>query len=352
VLFVPGGGRTGIGESARTLILADAARARWPDSRIGFITGEDHARLPGDGFERHTVAGRVSRSVEDVNRWLRELAPDLVVFDGRGQGSQIACASRCGARTVYIAAIPTTRRRVFRWSRLRRLDQIWIRRDFVDPAADLRFPEKARLLLARHTTAHFVQAICPPSDPVRLEGLRRQLGLGADRYVLFAPGGGGWKLGDRPVSELFAEAAAQVRKSWNGHCVVVLGPLYRGGLREIEGGTVVPALSTHEMAALVGGAEIVATGGGGLMGQALAARRVCVAAPTGGSDQPERVQRCAEAGLLVASPLSPDAIARRVLDLLGDPSRHAALTRNVERSGVGNGLPRAVALLEGLLAAS
>ena len=64
MLFVPGGGRTGIGESARTLILADAARARWPDSRIGFITGEDHARLPGDGFDRPGESRMVSKPLD------------------------------------------------------------------------------------------------------------------------------------------------------------------------------------------------------------------------------------------------------------------------------------------------
>jgi hypothetical protein len=349
LLFVPGGGRTGLGESIRTLVLAQAARERWPEARVGFLTDEQHVRLPSDDFERHTVTGRVSRNVASVNRLLRDLAPDLVVFDGRGQGAQIACASRAGARTVYIAAIPTMRRRVFRWSRLWRLDQIWIRRDIVDPRGDFTLGERLRLRLAARPEAHFIQAISPVPDAARLGALRHRLGLGEDPYLLFAPGGGGWQHEGRPVPEFFAEAAGRVHEATGRPCVAVMGPLYEGRPAGAAGVILVPALSPHEMIDLVSGAHLVACGGGGLMGQALATGRICVAAPAGGADQPGRIRRCEEAALLAASPLAADAIAQRVLGLLEDGERRAAFRQCIERSGLGNGLPHAVALLEGLL---
>ncbi len=351
VLFVPGGGRTGLGESIRTLVLARAVRERWPEARVGFLTDEQHVRLPSDDFERHTVTGRVSRNVASVNRLLRDLAPDLVVFDGRGQGVQIACASRAGARTVYIAAVPTMRRRVFHWSRLRRLDQIWIRRDIVDPRGDLTFGERLRLRLAARPQAHFIQAISPVPDAGRLGALRQRLGLGEDPYLLFAPGGGGWQHDGRPVPEVFAEAAGRVHEATGRACVAVMGPLYEGRPSGAAGVILVPALSPNEMIDLVSGAHLVACGGGGLMGQALATGRICVAAPAGGDDQPGRIRLCEEAGLLAASPLAAEAIAERTLGLLEDAERRAAFRHCIERSGLRNALPHALALMEGLLAA-
>lgn len=351
LLFIPGGGRMGLGESVRSLVLAHGARERWPESRVSFITDEQHVRLASDAFERHTVVGRVSRNVEAVNRLLCELEPDLVIFDGRGRSAQIACASRTGARTVYIAALPTTRRRAFRWSRLRWLDHLWIRRDFVDPWCDLTLGERVRLRIARGAEVHFVQAIHPHPEARRLAALRDRIGLGGEPYLLFAPGGGGWEHGGRPVSDLFAAAARRVKDASGRSCVVVLGPLYPGRMPAADGVTVVFALSPPEMIDLVGGAEIVATGGGGLMGQALASGRICIAAAAGGSDQPGRIRRGEEAGLLVASPLTADAIAERVLNLLRDPPRRAELAQRIDRSRLGNGLPEALDLLEGLLAA-
>ena len=62
-VFVPGGGENGAGETTRARILADALRERLPACRLGFLTGERHPGLARDGFEQHTVPGRVSRSV-------------------------------------------------------------------------------------------------------------------------------------------------------------------------------------------------------------------------------------------------------------------------------------------------
>jgi hypothetical protein len=104
-----------------------------------------------------------------------------------------------------------------------------------------------------------------------------------------------------------------------------------------------------ETITLVCGALPVVSGGGGFMDQALAAGRVCVAAPAGGSDQPDRLRRCEEAGIVVASPLCAEALADRTLAVLGDDERMAAIRQRVERSGLRNGLPHALTLVEGLL---
>jgi len=85
-LFVPGGGKNGLGESARSLVLAQAVEARWPGARIGFVTGSEHPRLPQDRFERHTVPGRVSRSIEAVSAIFVGDVPSVDVVGARAAG--------------------------------------------------------------------------------------------------------------------------------------------------------------------------------------------------------------------------------------------------------------------------
>jgi hypothetical protein len=241
------------------------------------------------------------------------------------------------------------RRRVFRWSRLRRLDQVWLRRDIVDPGGGLTVSERLRLLLAARPRVHFVPTVFPEPRAARLAELRRRLGLGDEPYLLFAPGGGGWRHEGRPVSDLFVVAAGRVHEASRRACVVVAGPLHEQPATTRPGVIGVPSLSPEEMVDLVAGAELVVCGGGDLLGHALATGRACVATPAGGADQPERIGRCERAGLVVASPLSAAALAASALALLDDGDRRAGLQRTIAEAGLHNGLPRALALIEELL---
>jgi UDP:flavonoid glycosyltransferase YjiC (YdhE family) len=97
-------------------------------------------------------------------------------------------------------------------------------------------------------------------------------------------------------------------------------------------------------------AELVVTGGGATLLQALAQRKVCVAAPVAG-DQPERIRLCAERGLVQPVELAAEAIGRAVAALLADRPRRLAMIRALRRSGVRNELRDAVAAIASLVEA-
>ena len=347
LLFVPGGGREGVGESIRASVLAEAALERWPGARIGFLTGDRHVGLADEAFERHVVPGRVSRNVAAVNVLLRELAPDVVVFDCRGRGSQIGCAARTGARTVYVAVQPHILRRALRLGRLRWLDQIWIVHRPVDAA--LTRSQRLRLRLARGTEVVFLDTVFPPPDAARLEALRLELPLGDGPYVLFAPGGGGYTCGGRPAAEIFAEAAQRLHRAIGITCVAVMGPLYPHPPPRLDGVTVIDSLPPKAMIDLVSGTHLLVCGGGGLVSQGLANARVCVAAPAGSSDQPERIRALADEGLIEPAPLDAKAIAARAAALLEDEACQEAIRARIARRRLCNGLDAAVDQLARLL---
>jgi UDP:flavonoid glycosyltransferase YjiC (YdhE family) len=95
-------------------------------------------------------------------------------------------------------------------------------------------------------------------------------------------------------------------------------------------------------------AELVVTGGGDTLMQALAQRKVCLAVPVAG-DQPERIRLCAERGLVQPAELESGTIGRAVSALLADRPRRLAMIRALRRCGMRNELQRAVAAIADLL---
>jgi len=350
LLFLPGGGSEGAGEYARTLIVAEALREHWPKARIGFVTGAQHPRFAFDDFERHTIEGKVSKNVEAVNAVLRETLPDLVIFDNRGQTAQIVCAKRMGIRTVFVCTQPQFVRRAFRLRRLRHLDQLWIvQRRFGPTPSALSWAQKLRLALSGGPEICFLDTIFPETNGAHRRELLLRLGLDGEPFALFVAGGGGYQANGRPVPEIFLEAAKRVSKAHGIRCAAVMGPLFRGGVPELPGLVVLKQVSPRDMVGLLRDAHVVACGGGGMAGQALAQNSVCVVAPAGGPDQPERIRVCATNGLLEPSELAPDAIATGVLGLLEDDARRRGMRSRLEACAFRNGLPAAVTHIERLL---
>lgn len=349
MLFVPGGGTEGTGEYVRCLVLAGALVARSPAARVGFLTSEEHPRFADDVFERFSVPGRVSRNIEAVNAHLKRLRPALVVFDNRGRTSQIRRASGLGARTLYIATQRQFLRRTFRLRRLRVLDEIWIvQRRFGDRAASLAAGQRLRLLLAGSPTVRHFDAIFPEPDPGRRRRLLDQLEISSGGYAVFVAGGGGYCDAQVPVAEIFLEAAARVVRRTGLPSVVVRGPLASGGSPGAPGVRVIEALPSAEMIDLLSQAKIVVCGGGGIAGQAIALRRACVAAPTGGPDQPERIEVYSREGLLLPARLEAAELAARVEQLETAPEQRRRLEERTVAVGLCNGLGPAVRRLVAL----
>jgi hypothetical protein len=342
VLFAPRGGSEGIGETYRAIILAKAARERWPDARLEFLARSPGAITEAD-FTCYTAEQGASRSPEKVIGLLEQTRPDVLVLDNHGRTAILQRARALGVRTVFIATQQHFLDRLFRSRRLRFLDQLWIvQRRFGRDEHDLGWLRRVLLALTPGLDVHRLDAILPEPAQSRAESLWAELGLPSEPHALFAVGGGGYRHAGRPVAEVFVEAAARVRAAADVPCVAVLGPLHPGPAPKVPGVCIVGSLPPESMVELIARARVVACGGGGFAAQVLACGRVSVVAPAGGPDQPERIESCAAAGLIEPSPLDSEAIASRVLRLLADDARCAALRGRIEACGFRNGVPVAL----------
>jgi len=350
ILMVPRAGPIGMGESIRALVLARAARRRWPGARVEFVTSMADAWLEGRGFEHHRVDGGASRNPDGIDAVLRRTRPDVAIFDGWGRADTLSLARELGGRTVFIAANDRALEQLFGSRRVRFVDQLWVVQSRLGATGELlTLRQRLRLALGRRPELHVFDAIFPEPDPARARELRREIGLPEARYALFCAGGGGTEHGGRPVPEIFAEAAGRLRETTGLQVALVLGPLYRGDAAPPPGVVTLPSLEPDALIDLLAGADVIACGGGDLVAQALANERPCVVASTGGLDQPDRIRAFSDAGLIEASPLEAGALARHVGELLGDDRRREALRARAKAAGLRNGVGAALDRLQRLL---
>lgn len=335
LLFVPSYGRGGSGEFVRAVTLAQAVAQRWPALRIEFL-------LPGGPGTRQDApfpatcheGPEASKGVFD-NETLRRLRPDIAIFDSGCRTSTLRLCRQLGIRSIFVSDRAGTRRKAFRLDWLRLLDQHWHQREHYTATAFTR-TQRLRGLFGRTQRLCFDTYLAepPPDDSDLPEPARTRL---RQPFVLFAPGGGGYRIDGYPVSDLYAAAAARVHAVHGIECLTLLGALYAGSATATEA-LVLRQVSQGRFVDLLRRAQIVVCNGGHSLNQALACAAVCAAAPLGGGDQPERIAAYAEAGLIRAAMPALDSLFDQVSALL-EPAHAAAQRKQLMRLDPINGIP-------------
>jgi hypothetical protein len=341
LMFIPVSGGSGLGELARSLSLARASLQRWPGARIRLVASNEAPEVDDPAIKRLAIDGSPTFHSAEIVAWLEQDPPDVVLFDCTARRSQLDAARRNGVSSIFIASRPTQRRRALLYRTLSRLTEVWV----IEPQFQRRpfnLWERLNLRLASSTRVQFLDSVFPESDPARRSAVRSRLGVGSGPYAFFVPGGGGWHVHGQAAAEVFAAAARSVVGSTGLSAVVLTGPLYKGEMASREGLVIQHSLSPEHVIDLVHDAELVVTGGGSIIGQALALRKMVVATALGGSDQTARVRSCADQGLMVSCGSDADALAAAVTRLLSDPAQRAAIGERVAALGMRNDLATAM----------
>ena len=344
LLFLPRCGETGIGEYVRCLTLAQALRARHAKAEIHFAVTPSLPRLAGDDFPRVELA-RDAAQGEALDAILARLRPHCLVSNNRGRQRELERARARG--TAVVAIFSTDRRsRARRLDVLRSVDQLWVVPGEGRDGA--RLPSRLARWMAGSPHCEIVETLHPPADPARAAKRRAELGLENERYALFAPGGGGWRLDERPATDVFADAAARVARAGT-RSVLVSGPLHPGAREPRDGVRILPEVEPEAMVDLVSEAEVVVCAGGGLLGWVQALGRPCVATPMPCGDQRQRTAACRAEGTALVVDGTAGALAHGAELLLDDADRRRALRDRLAAVGPHNALARCVDLLEQLL---
>src|SRR5262245_43327510 len=103
LLFIPVSGPSGMGEYARSLSIATAAAARWPQAKIHFALSREAPYAAEAPFPTTLLPSSATFHPRRVAALIEELKPDVVVFDNAGRTAQLRAARRLGARIVFIS---------------------------------------------------------------------------------------------------------------------------------------------------------------------------------------------------------------------------------------------------------
>jgi hypothetical protein len=344
-LFIPVSGPSGSGELQRALILADALRRRRPETAIQFAVSR-HAR-GAEAVPHPTVLldSSPTHATSAIARLIDEFQPTVAIFDGAARVAQLRRARAAGSRTVFVTSRPSGRVKVFKWRRLRLLDQIWFTQPhFLEPP--LTRIERWKLEWSRRVeTVALGPVYAAPTHAVSEATLGRY-GLVAGQYAVFCLGLAARDPKAAGVFEIFNRVAEELAHETDTVSVVV------GGERVSNAKMVnAPRMPNVELLALVAHAKFACVNGGSLLLQALAVGAGCIAVPVN-TDQPARIAACERRGFAIGAPAEFGALREQVLALDRDAARRERLHRAIAEEHFANGTSQAMEAIERLVGQS
>jgi len=341
LLCVPVSGAFGMGEYARSVAIARAVAARWPDAAVHFVLSRAAPYAAGVPFPCTLLPSSPTFHTPAVNALIESFRPTCVLFDNAGRTAQLRAAHRAGAQVIYISARRRQRGRAFRWAWMRLLDEHWIAYPAFS-AGKLDLWEKLKLKILGRPTVRFLDVLVPRAEPARQAELLAALGLARGQYALVVPGGGTGHPGAADAAERFRKAAAALAQA--GTATLFVGPTAvaaAGNAASPHDLRLRPSLPQRDLAELMRGAKLVVANGGSTLLQAIAC-----GAPTVGiaiaKDQNVRIRRCVAAGVAATAPLDAAAITDLAQRLLRDDTARSALVAATARLSLADGIEIAV----------
>jgi hypothetical protein len=283
-----------MGEFARCSAIASAALERWPQASVHFLLSRHAPYVARVPYPVTLLPASATFHSAEVIELMRAWHPDVVIFDNAGRSAQLESAHRLGARIVFISSRRRQRRRAFRLSWMRLIDEHWIAYPRLI-AGELGLVERAKLKLLRRPVVRYLDVIMARtanSSAAAASGAAHADSLRGEVVVI--PGGGTGHPGAEDAARQFLMAAGNLAAA--GFATTFVGPTQDAGGGGRAGApsparlACVAALPQAELAALMRGARLVIANGGSTLLQAIACGAPCVAAPIAG-DQRERRPR-------------------------------------------------------------
>ncbi|QLE87522.1 hypothetical protein FLM48_22065 [Shewanella sp. Scap07] len=345
-LFVPVSSDEGIGEYMRSKIIADEIMRRWPAAQIDFVLNRYAPYSQQCPYRTHLVDDTPTKKVKEVNQLVTELQPDIVIFDAAGRKAQLKHANRQGAKVIFISQHRRKRARGMKVERALVTDSHWVvQPEFV--IGDLTAFEKFKLRMIDRPQPIYTGSVFTEPDPQQQQALLKHYQLQANDYVLFSAGSGGHKINGSLAADLWAKTAQTTYQQLGIACVVVFGPNYPKPLPTIPGVIAIAELDSQAFIHLLGGAKAALLSGGDTLLQAIALKTPTLAAAVS-KDQPSRIKKCQQAGVIVTADNNHPAMSLALSELL-QPKRLAELKQHLDDASLTNGLTICLAEVERLL---
>ena len=335
LLFVPVSGPFGLGEYARSLAIAQGAKRRWPNADIHFVLSREAVYAASTPFPATLLASSPTFHSAEVIALVENFRPDVLIFDNAGRTKQLRAGRRVGARVIYISARSRQRRKAFRLSWMRLIDEHWIAYpEFI--AGGLNFLERFKLNLLGRPLIRYLDVILSRTQVSSPDSIFARIRCNAGSYVLVVPGGGTGHPRARDAIATFLAAATALADS--GMATVFVGPCAAPpGLPASSALRCVDSLPQSDLADLMRGARLIVVNGGSTLLQAIACGGACIAIPIA-HDQGERIRRCVDAQVAIAATLETPNIVHIATGLLQNEALRAAMAQRAAALKLADGV--------------
>ncbi|MBU2869687.1 hypothetical protein [Colwellia sp. E2M01] len=335
ILFIPVSSPSGIGEYMRSMIIATALQQRWPTTNIHFILNTQVSYIDDCPFTVHTCNGSPTKHSKKVNEVMKNIKPDLVIFDASGRASQFKQAKAVGAKVAFISQHNKKRSRGLKLNRLFNTDIHWVvQPDFcIKP---LNYWQRFKLKVFNKKVPENVGAVFELSEKNEQVALLAQLSLTKNNYFIFNAGSGGHKIDNELATDIYYQAAQKLQQQTAQKCIVLFGSNYPKPLPVNEHITCIESIDNKDFITLLLNARGCVLSAGDSLLQCIALQKPCVAAPVS-PDQPSRLKTCEQEGLVFSAKATVNSLEAQATLML-DKAKYDAMTHHLKSSSAKNAL--------------
>jgi len=340
ILFIPVSSPSGIGEYARSMIIAKALLDCWPKCEIHFILNNKVNYLADCPYHVHTCQGSATKDSATVNKVITTLQPDLVIFDAAGRAKQFKQAKQVGAKVVFISQHSKKRARGLKLNRLFYTDMHWVvQPDFC--IQELSWWQQAKLAVFSKVIPKNIGPVFDLPSTETQTKILTQFDLEEQSFFLFNAGSGGHQVSGTLAADTYYQAAQLFHQQTKVKVIMVFGSNYPKSLPSKSSGVICLSNIDNEsyMALLIAAQGRVISAGDTLL-QAISLHKPCVAAAVS-SDQPARLKRCNDEKLVLCASPTADSLVQQAILLVpvqGDNAISLTLEKNMAKLAPQRGL--------------
>ena len=331
ILFIPVSSTSGIGEYARSLIIAHAIKKALPTADIQFILNTEVSYFSSCPYPTHPCQGSATKDIAGVNSIIKKLKPQLVIFDASGRAQQFKQAKKIGAKVAFISQHNKKRSRGLKVNRLFNIDVHWV----VQPEfciKPLSLFQKLKLSMFNKVAPKNIGAVFSSDFEKMKLGILNQFHLQENNFFIFNAGSGGHKTSNELSTDIYYQAAKLFYQRMNITCVMVFGDNYPKNIPENlqndKGSKLIclRSLENSEFIALLVTAQGRVISAGDTLLQCIDLNKVCVATSVS-KDQPKRLRACVAQGLIFEAKLTVESLYQQAINLLDENKKARVISK-------------------------
>jgi len=317
ILFIPVSSSQGVGEYTRSLTIAQSIEDEIPQAAIHFILNKHMNQGQPCPYQVHTSNHSATKDTFKVKQVIKQIRPDLVIFDCAGRGQQFKYAKSMGAKVIFIAQHRKKRARGLKLKRLLNSDYQWV----VQPhfaISPLSLIERIKLKLCKQPAPKNIGAILPKIKADEKQRLLKKYQLQDKDFFLFSAGSGAHEKDGELIADIFYRAAKDFQAHTGIMAIMVFGPNYPNELPQnsslSDNPFCIRNLKSQDFIILLETAKGRVLGAGDTLLQSIELQKPSVAAVVS-KDQPQRLIACEKRLLVIAAQTSQKDLYQKALQL-------------------------------------